>query len=98
MELYILDGHTPVPVEDILEWSKWCATAKRHVGDTKVGDIRVSTVFLGINHGWGEGEPILFETMIFGSEKMKDYCERYATWEEAEDGHLRAVRLVKDNA
>ena len=43
----------------------------------------------------GSGPPILFETMIFGSDLdryFKDsYCMRYSTWDEAEVGHQRAI-------
>lgn len=63
---------------------------------------RVSTVFLSLDHNWGDGPPILFETMIFGGEH-DGYQERYRTWEEAEEGHEIALakyfsveaRLVK---
>lgn len=65
----------------------------RHIGHTVVGNAEVSTVFLGIDHGFGRGEPILFETMIFGGEH-NGYQERYCTWKEAEEGHKRAVELV----
>lgn len=29
-------------------------------------EVRVSTVFLGLNHGYGDEPPVLWETMIFG--------------------------------
>lgn len=52
-ERYILggpDGHTPVPCEDLHEWGKWFETADRHVTLTEVGELSVSTVFLGSDH------------------------------------------------
>ena len=55
-------------------------------------DIRVSTVFLGLDHGFGAEEPVLFETMIFGGE-YDEYCERYCTWDEAVEGHAKAVEM-----
>ena len=67
---------------------------KRHVGDDTVEGIRISTVFLGIDHSFG-GVPILFETMIFGG-VHDDYQERYCTWIEALAGHKRAVELVNE--
>jgi hypothetical protein len=73
--------------EGALEFHK-----ERHVAETNIGDIFISTVFLVINHAFDDGEPILFETMIFGG-VHGGYCERYATWEEAEKGHKRAVEL-----
>jgi len=67
----------------------------RVVEKTKVGDVEVSTVFIGLDHGWGEGPPILFETMIFGG-KHDQFQERYPTWDEAVAGHEAAVRMVKE--
>src|SRR5205809_567378 len=37
---------------------------KRIVEQTMVGDIKVSTVLLVINHNFGDGPPLIFETMI----------------------------------
>lgn len=87
---YILKGRTPVPIDDLLEWAKWLENADRHVKLTEQGDVRVSTVFLGLDHSWGEGPPVLFETMVFGV-PGNDFQERYCTWEEAEVGHDQAV-------
>jgi len=59
-----------------------------------IGKHHVSTVFLGLNHRhWGEGPPILFETMVFPE---CDYCERYSTWKEAVAGHARVVDKLLD--
>ena len=94
MRYYILEGKIPKPIDDILEWGRQFETADRRVANTQLGNARVSTVFLGLDHSFGGGTPILFETMIFGG-KYNDYQERYTTWEEAEAGHLRAVKLAK---
>lgn len=51
----------------------------------------VSTVFLGINHAFSGGPPIVFETMVFSKGGDGD-CHRYATWEEAEEGHEKVCR------
>lgn len=68
-----------------------------HVGDDTVevnGEkVRISTVFLGMNHAWNDGPPILFETMIFGGDH-DEFQERYETWNEAEEGHKKAIELV----
>lgn len=91
---YILDGHTPVPCADLLEWARTFENAARTVGNTEVdGDIRVSTVFLGLDHSFGHGDPLLFETMIFGG-AHDGYQERYSKWDEAEAGHATAVALA----
>ncbi len=70
-----------------------------------IGDKFVSTVFLGIDHGYpiwsGHTEnyrPVVFETMIHDETKDEwlNYQERYSTWQEAEEGHKRAVEWVKN--
>lgn len=91
---YILEGKEPKLVEDVLEWGRWFETADRKVAGTKIGEVEVSTVFLGLDNSFGGGIPILFETMMFGGE-YNGYQERYATWEEAEKGHKEAVILAK---
>lgn len=94
MKNYILEGKNPVVEPDIVKWAAWFKDAERHVKHTKLpGGVHVSTVFLGMDHSFFGGPPILFETMIFGGEH-DEYQQRYATWEEAEAGHDKAVNLV----
>jgi hypothetical protein len=76
-----------------MEWARWLETANRHVAERRLGTIRVSTVFLGIDHSFGRGLPVLFETMIFGG-KFDGYQERCMTWEQAEVMHEVACRLA----
>ena len=96
MKKYILDGKVPVPCDDVLSWGKEYEKQDRRVARDKVGDTSISTVFLGIDHNCTEkGPPELFETMIFGGEH-DDYQKRYATWEEAEAGHAKALKMVKE--
>ena len=91
-DTYILKGHEPVPCPDIVWWSFWFETADRQVRDTARDDVRVSTVFLGIDHGFG-GRRKLFETMLFVNGSSVD-CEHYSTWDEAAAGHKRWVKQV----
>ncbi len=92
---FILEGKIPKAVEDIFEWGEWFEHADRRVAETSLpNEVRVSTVFLGLDHNFEEGKPILFETMIFGG-KQDQYQERYHTWEEAEAGHEQAVSKAK---
>ena len=94
---YILEGHTPVPCDDLLTWGKWLENREvRRVALTCVGEYKVSTVFLGLDHQYGDGHPLLFETMIFGGSygREEEYQTRCSTWEEAEQMHVNAVDLV----
>ena len=40
-----------------------------------------------------KGAPLLFETMVFGG-GLADSEWRYATWEEAEEGHRNVLALA----
>jgi len=50
-------------------------------------------VFLGLNHSFGEGPPLLFETMVFGGALDQEQA-RYTTWEQAEAGHKQMLARV----
>jgi hypothetical protein len=90
---YILDGHKVVAC-DMMTWARWFESADRHVKLTEQGDVRISTVFLGLDHRFsGKGRPIVFETMVFQGTHGDD-TERYCTWDEAEAGHARWVAKV----
>lgn len=65
----------------------------RQIGDTEVGDVRVSTVWLGLDHQYGDGPPLIFETLIMGGE-LDGEMWRYPTRKDAVAGHDRAVALV----
>jgi hypothetical protein len=59
-----------------------------------IADYRVSTVWLGIDHKYGgDGPPIIFETMIFGTGNLSEMQWRYSTEEQALQGHLEVVSL-----
>jgi hypothetical protein len=58
----------------------------------------VSTVDLGLDHSFGKGEPLYWETMIFPCDDnggVTDwgelYCNRYPTKQAAVEGHAYAV-------
>ena len=63
------------------------------LGSTMVGDELVSTVWLGMDHGWGEGAPVIFETMIFHG-PHDQWQDRYTTEEAALAGHKRVVNAL----
>jgi hypothetical protein len=97
MDKYILEGRTPKAVADLIEWARWFEKADRHVARDEINGILVSTVFLGLDHGWGmHSRPVLFETMVFGG-KYDQSQERYCTWDEAEAGHKQWLKKVQDS-
>lgn len=56
--------------------------------------VKILTVFLGLDYRFGDGDPLLFETMIFGGE-LDEEQQRYTTWGQAEAGHKKWVEKVK---
>ncbi len=95
---YILNGRTPMLCDNLSIWGMEFDKRTKsedhwRVARETVNGVDVSTVFLGIDHAFGGGPPLLFETMIFGG-PHNEYQERYSTWEEAEAGHKRAVELA----
>ena len=67
----------------------------RRVDKTAVSDgLEVSTVHLVIDHSWGEGPPLIFETMIFGGDHEQE-CWRYSTEEQAQAGHDAVVAWLR---
>jgi hypothetical protein len=89
---YKLVGRKAVPVS--ME-EGFRAFKIERVAYDEVGEVRVSTVFLAIDHQWEEGmPPLLFETMIFGGE-YDGYQQRCSTWEQAEQHHATTVALVR---
>jgi hypothetical protein len=91
--LYILKGKEIIPVDNMLEWTKIFKNNNRVVKYTRYGNILISTVFLGIDHGYESKVPIVFETMVFGG-KHDEYQRRYSTYDEALDGHKEACKLA----
>lgn len=57
-----------------------------------VEGVRVSTVFLTLEHGQDDqGRPLLFETLAQSAEGNEEYLCRYATWDEAVAGHKEVM-------
>lgn len=81
------------------------------IAETVVGPLHVSTIFLGLDHNWSpdsDALAVLFETVVLGDDSdMKpptnlrelllgnQYQRRYATWDEAEQGHDAAVEWAR---
>jgi hypothetical protein len=69
---YILDerGECPVHCDNIEQWMDWyLGTVLRRVDKSFLGAIFISTIFLGIDHSFGDNQsPVLWETMVFRME------------------------------
>ncbi|MFK7978700.1 MAG: hypothetical protein AB8G86_01845 [Saprospiraceae bacterium] len=71
---YILEGKEPVPCEDLEQWAEWFEKADRTVKKDTINGYQISTVFISIDHRFtDEGEPIVFETGVFGVHSGYDH-------------------------
>jgi RimJ/RimL family protein N-acetyltransferase len=89
------DG-TPVEEPDLERWAHWMTDPHaRRVAWTEVGEWTVSTVFLGIDHSFGSGPPVLWETMVFGPDPWDEAQWRYTTRAAALAEHEQIVEHVR---
>ena len=95
--MYILNEKgEPVPCDDVREWGRFMAERPgRIVEHTMVGTVKVSTVFLGLDHNFCGGPPLLWETMIFGG-VLDQEMDRYFSLDSAQLGHAQTVARVKE--
>ena len=97
MRYALLDPHTKQLrfTDDVREWGRAFEDMDARIVDRmQVSDeALVSTVFLGLDHGFG-GTPLWFETMVFGG-PLDQETERYTTYEAAETGHRLMVERVR---
>ena len=92
---YILQDGKPIVSHDLIAWSSWLETADRTVARDTIGESKVSTVFLGLDHQFGSGPPLLFETMVFGG-PLDGEQEHYSTRQQALAGHAEMLRKVRE--
>lgn len=109
---YILDEKGNPVATDLMTWATWFERSckdfklKRRVDLTIIGPYKISTVFLGLDHNFGKGPPVLWETMVFKKTskgkkwKREDYgsiemnrCS--GSREQAEAMHQKMVEKVR---
>lgn len=91
---YVLRNGIPVPEPDLMKWAEWIESRpdERIVARTERGGVAVSTVFLGLDYRFGDGPPLLYETMVFGGDHDGSF-QRYTSRVEAAAGHEQTVQL-----
>lgn len=95
---FILDENgEPVPEPDLMRWAQWFEGEFRRLARTEISpQLFVSTVFLGLDHNFGQtGPPILWETMVFrnrGNGREEQDTWRYSSRAAALAGHAAAVK------
>jgi len=104
LKKYILNFNgEPVEETDLFTWGRWLETNcdQRRVGHTlflnEAGEqVRISTVFLGLDHNYGGGgPPILWETMVFGGPHNGCMSRCAGSREQAEAMHAAMVEKVR---
>lgn len=100
---YILDeSGQPVPCPDLIKWADWFEVLHHRIVRSTVlkvetlGNIRVSTIFLGLDHNFmGEGRPLLWETTVLCPPDGSDRTERFDDREKAIAYHAQLVVVME---
>lgn len=98
---FAIKGEVVRKVNTMAEWQKlshpslWMDDL---MDDKGVLKCRISTVFFGIDPMYElfGREPMVFETMVFGGAYDLYQC-RYASYQEAKEGHEKVVARLKKN-
>lgn len=107
-----IDGKV-IPEPNLFKWAEWFEEAhkkeKTLIKRTIIENIRISSIFLGLDHDFARVarplpenyQPLIFETMIFDDNKkskiedLNNFQERYRTIEETIKRHNELVETVK---
>lgn len=77
------------------QWAdRWESTEYRRIAETYIGKTRVSTVWLGLDHGMFTDERLIFETMVFGPYGDRGQW-RWTTEKKAIVGHKLVVYALR---
>ena len=92
---YVMNDKKEVKKTDLHTWSLAFKKMDRQIDRTTLRGADISTVFLGLDHGYQEGKPLIFETMVFGG-KLDQEQMRCSTYQEALDMHKAMCERVLD--
>ena len=110
MRHYVLDDQNkPVLEPDTLRWGRWLQEnwERRNVAQHEVGGYLISTVFLGLDHGFtDQGPPVLWETLVgyyvdtsLGTGLHENELYRHTSHRQAHQAHHELVdRLTRQAA
>jgi hypothetical protein len=66
------------------------------IGHDHVADGLVSTIWLGLDHSFGNtSPPIIYETMLFDIDDWVDHQDRYTSLDDAQKNHRYIVEMLK---
>lgn len=92
---FVLDQRgEPKPESDWMTWAFWFGSSHkaRCVACKRRGFLVVSTVFLGLNYGWNNRRPILWETAVFDRDGVIHLERCGGNREQAEAMHAEVCR------
>lgn len=89
---YILVNGKPKKEPDLIKWANWFETADRTIKKETINGVYISTVFLGLDHNFSGGKPILWETLVQGP--GWDEMQRYSSLEAAKKGHEEFAAII----
>lgn len=93
---YVLVGQDVREVDAAAHADFWGREDPGRIGLDFAGEVEISTVFLprpAVDPV--RGEPLLFETSLFGSAGFIGVVGRYASWAEAAAGHQRINKELR---
>jgi hypothetical protein len=82
----------------VMEWSELFDSRGKTADNswwqitTTVAGTKISTVWLGLDHGTDEDRPLIFESMVFRADGDEGEMRRYSSWDEAREGHAQLVK------
>ena len=80
---------------EMMDWAiKFDQPEYKRIAETSLPDGKwISTVWLGLDHSFGGGPALIFQTMVFSSKDSFTELDtiRYSRLEEAKEGHKEAV-------
>ena len=92
MRYYDRQGN-PITLDQWANGALANSVAKTDVGVSGT-TVHVSTVWLGLDHSFGDGPLLIFETMVFGG-NLDLEMDRYTTEAEALAGHAAMCERVQ---
>lgn len=96
------DRHVPVEV-GVDEWLEWSLNGGGELAEDTVGEMSVTTQFIGFDVGEDPANPKMFETVVYG-EALEPNGEVFtldmhklaATYEEAMQNHAIGLQIVRE--
>lgn len=94
---YVLDVDNQAVRVTVEVWAAWFEHVEnRIVAKTEaLPGVVVSTVFLGLDHAFNGGPPVLWETLVFDDYEEGNMMWRYTSHAAAMQGHDDACELVR---